>query len=78
MGRTRFRELGEMYLERVVPLMKSRRSEGIRVAWWVRHFGMRPLGQITRAELETFQREIAIEVSARDREPGVRALASHA
>jgi integrase len=56
-GRTPFRDLGELYLERVVPLMKSVRSESIRVRWWMKYFGTRPLGQITRGELETFQRE---------------------
>src|SRR5438445_407119 len=55
-GRTSFRELGEMYLERVVPLMKSVRSERIRVHWWMRHFGSRSLGQITRTEIEAWQR----------------------
>ena len=57
LGRMPFRQFAEMYLERVVPLMKSSRTEKTRVLLWIRHFGNRPLGQITRAEIETWRRE---------------------
>src|SRR6185312_17235535 len=53
LGRTPFKQFAETYLERVVPLMKSVRTEKTRVLRWIRHFGNRPLGQITRAEIET-------------------------
>src|SRR5437868_12743448 len=52
-----FNQFAEKYLKEVVPLMKSVRSETIRVRRWIRDLGSKPLGQITRAELETWQRE---------------------
>ena len=52
-----FKEFADKYLKEVVPLMRSVRSETIRVRRWTRDLGTRPLGQITRAELETWQRE---------------------
>src|SRR5205823_5982019 len=55
LGRMPFREFAEMYLERVVPLMKSIRTERTRVLRWIRHFGNRPLGHITRAEIEEWR-----------------------
>src|SRR5438128_8637884 len=57
LGRMPFNEFAETYLERVVPLMKSIRTERDRVKRWMREFGTRPLGQITRAEVETWRRE---------------------
>jgi len=57
LGRTPFKQFAETYLERVVPLMNSLRTEKTRVLRWMRHFGNRPLGQITRAEIETWRRE---------------------
>src|SRR4029078_4182196 len=57
LGRTPFKQFAETYLERVVPLMNSLRTEKTRVRLWISHFGNRPLGQITRAEIETWRRE---------------------
>jgi len=57
LGRMPFREFAEMYLERVVPLMKSIRTERTRVLRWIRHFGNRSLGQVTRVEIEHWRRE---------------------
>src|SRR2546428_4572014 len=57
LGRMPFNEFAEMYLERVVPLMKSIRTERDRVKRWMRQFATRPLGQITRAEIEAWRRE---------------------
>jgi integrase len=60
-GRMPFSEFAEKYLKEVVPLMRSVRSESIRVRRWVRDLGSKPLGQITRAELETWQREARLK-----------------
>ena len=57
LGRMPFNEFAETYLERVVPLMKSIRTERDRVKRWMRQFTTRPLGQITRAEIEAWRRE---------------------
>src|SRR4029077_15913361 len=57
LGLMSFKEFADKYLEEVIPLMRSARSEAIRVRRWVRDLGRRPLGEITRAELETWQRE---------------------
>jgi len=57
LGLMPFKEFADKYLKEVVPLMRSVRSETIRVRRWTRDLGTRPLGQITRAELETWQRE---------------------
>ncbi len=57
LGRMPFNQFADMYLERVVPLMKSIRTERDRVKRWMRQFATRPLGQITRAEVETWRRE---------------------
>src|SRR6266566_2769797 len=46
-----------MYLEREGPLLKSIRTERNRVLAWAREFGNRPLGQITREEIEAWRRE---------------------
>jgi integrase len=57
LGRMPFNQFADMYLERVVPLMKSIRTERDRVKRWMRQFATRPLGQITRAEIEAWRRE---------------------
>src|SRR5437773_6135650 len=57
LGRMPFNQFAETYLERVVPLMKSIRTERNRVKRWMRDFTNRPLGQITRAEVEAWRRE---------------------
>src|SRR3989441_221367 len=57
LGRTPFKNFGQMYLERTGPLMKSIRTERNRVLAWAREFGNRPLGQITRTEIEAWRRE---------------------
>ncbi len=57
LGRMPFNQFADMYLERVVPLMKSIRTERDRVKRWIRDFACRPLGQITRAEVEAWRRE---------------------
>src|SRR5947207_8481972 len=56
LGRMPFKDL-QMYLERAGPLLKSIRTERNRVLAWAREFGSRPLGQITRAEIEAWRRE---------------------
>ncbi len=56
-GRMPFNEFVQMYLERVVSLMKSIRTERNRVKRWVKDLGMRPIGQITRAQIESWRRE---------------------
>ena len=57
LGRMPFNEFAQMYLERAVSLMKSIRTERNRVKRWVKDLGMRPIGQITRAEIESWRRE---------------------
>ena len=57
LGRMPFNEFAEMYLEREGPLLKSIRTERNRVLAWAREFGNRPLGQITREEIEAWRRE---------------------
>src|SRR6266566_4550558 len=57
LGRMPFKDFAQMYLERESPLLKSIRTERNRVLAWAREFGTRPLGQITRAEMETWRRK---------------------
>src|SRR6266480_1934991 len=57
LGRMPFKDFAQMYLEREGPLLKSIRTERNRVLAWAREFGTRPLGQITRAEMETWRRK---------------------
>src|SRR2546427_2075017 len=57
LGRLPFKDFAQMYLEREGPLLKSIRTERNRVLAWAREFGSRPLGQITRAEIEAWRRE---------------------
>jgi integrase len=54
-GNLPFDAFATTYLERCIPLLKSVKSERVRVLTWVREFGKRPLGQITRAELQDWQ-----------------------
>src|SRR5437899_9222041 len=57
LGRMPFNQFADMYLEREGPLLKSIRTERNRVLAWAREFGSRPLGQITREEIEAWRRE---------------------
>ena len=57
LGRMPFKDFAQTYLEREGPLLKSIRTERNRVLAWAREFGTRPLGQITRAEMETWRRK---------------------
>src|SRR5438132_1420977 len=57
LGRLPFKDFAQMYLEREGPLLKSIRTERNRVLAWAREFGSRPLGQITREEIEAWRRE---------------------
>src|SRR5437588_3828192 len=57
LGRMPFNQFADMYLERVRQLMKSIQTERDRVKRWMRQFATRPLGQITRAEIEAWRRE---------------------
>jgi integrase len=54
-GRVPFSEFAETYMQRCTALLKSAKSERDRVQFWVREFGNRPIGQISRAELQDFQ-----------------------
>jgi integrase len=57
LGRMPFNEFAQMYLERVVPLMKSARTERNRVKSWIKILGTRPLGLLTRMDIEAWRRE---------------------
>ena len=57
LGRISFTDFAQMYRERAGPLLKSIRTERNRVLAWAREFGNRPLGQITRTEIEAWRRE---------------------
>src|SRR3989449_4595494 len=57
LGRMPFKDFAQMYLERAGPLLKSIRTERNRVLAWAREFGSRPLGQLTRAEMEPWRRK---------------------
>src|SRR5438876_519781 len=57
LGRMPFKDFAQMYLEREGALLKSIRTERNRVLAWAREFGSRSLGQITRAEMETWRRK---------------------
>jgi integrase len=52
-----FNEYAGLYISRVVPLLKSVRTENNRVKSWIKIFGARPLGQIARIEIEDWRRE---------------------
>src|SRR6266566_3196603 len=57
LGRLPCKDFAQMYLEREGALLKSIRTERNRVLAWAREFGNRPLGQITRTEIEAWRRE---------------------
>jgi len=57
LGRMPFNEFAQMYIDRVVPLLKSVRTEHNRVASWVKILGARPLAGISRAEIEAWRRD---------------------
>jgi integrase len=50
-----FSEFAETYINRHVALLKSPKTERVRVLFWKREFGNRPIGQLTRAELQDWQ-----------------------
>jgi integrase len=54
-GRIPFSAFAATYTERCISILKSVKTERDRVQFWVREFGNRPLGQITRAELQDWQ-----------------------
>jgi integrase len=54
-GTTSFSELVEIYITRHIELLKSAKTERVRALFWKREFGTRPVGQITRAELQDWQ-----------------------
>jgi integrase len=54
-GRVPFSEFAATYITRCTSLLKSAKTEYDRVQFWVREFGTRPIGQITRAELQDWQ-----------------------
>lgn len=54
-GFTPFSEFAETYITRHIALLKSPKTERVRVLFWKREFGNRPIGQITRAELQDWQ-----------------------
>ncbi len=55
--RVSFADFAEIYLERATALLKSPKTERVRVKFWVREFGNRLLSEITRAEIEAWQRD---------------------
>jgi hypothetical protein len=57
LGRLPFSELVQLYIERALPFLKAQRQELNRLKLWVQFFGARPIGLITRAEIETWRRE---------------------
>jgi integrase len=54
-GNLPFSEFADLYFGRCISVLKSTKSERVRVAYWKRTFGNRPLGQITAAELQDWQ-----------------------
>jgi integrase len=50
-----FSDFAEIYINRHVAILKSKKGERLSVQVWKREFGNRPLGQITRAELQDWQ-----------------------
>lgn len=57
LGRMPFDDLCRRYIERELPLLRARRQELNRLRIWIKVFGARPIGQITRAEIEAWRRE---------------------
>jgi integrase len=54
-GRTPFSEVADCYMDRCISPLKSVKTERIRVLYWKRVFGNRPIGEITTAELQDWQ-----------------------
>lgn len=54
-GRIPFSEFADTYMDRCISVLKSAKTERIRVKYWQRHFGSRQLGDITTAELQDWQ-----------------------
>ena len=54
-GRIPFSEFAATYVERCISILKSVKTERNRVQFWLHEFGNRPIGQITRAELQDWQ-----------------------
>jgi integrase len=50
-----FSEFAELYITRHIGLLKSSKTERVRVLFWTREFGNRPIGEITRAEVQDWQ-----------------------
>src|SRR5690242_14433524 len=63
LGNTPFTEFAQLYLERVTSQQKGARAERIRVLRWMKQLGNRPLGAITRMELEAWQRDKRLHAS---------------
>src|SRR5580698_4206105 len=45
-GRIPFSEFADTYMDRCISVLKSAKTERIRVKYWRRFFGSRPIGQI--------------------------------
>jgi integrase len=54
-GRTPLAEFAQTYVQRCICSLKSAKTERDRVNFWIREFGVRPIGQITLAELQDWQ-----------------------
>ena len=54
-GRIPFAAFAATYVERCISVLKSAKTERNRVNFWVREFGNRPIGQVTRGEIEDWQ-----------------------
>src|SRR5579864_8617975 len=54
-GRIPFSEFADIYMDRCISVLKSIKTERIRVLYWKRTFGNRPIGQITTTELQDWQ-----------------------
>ena len=54
-GRIPFSEFADTYMDRCIAVLKSAKTERIRVLYWKRFFGNRPIGQIKTAELQDWQ-----------------------
>ena len=54
-GRVPFSEFADTYMARCITVLKSAKTERIRVLYWKRFFGNRPIGQIKTAELQDWQ-----------------------
>ena len=68
-GRIPFSEFAGTYTERCISVLKSAKTERDRVQFWVREFGSRPIGQITRAELQDLASAEASDMQACNGQP---------